>query len=75
MGKAFSLKILAYLLGRVGIFQWLTQAVKRMMARKGHDLTIVYLDDFLLIFKCKSVCATYTASLEARLYDPLAQNR
>ena len=41
----------------VGIFHRLTQAVKRMMARKGYDLTIVYLDDFLIISKCKRVCA------------------
>ena len=41
----------------VGIFHRLTQAVKRMMARKGFDLTIVYLDDFLIISKSKDVCA------------------
>ena len=41
----------------VGIFHRLTQAVRRMMARKGYDLTIVYLDDFLIISKCKYVCA------------------
>ena len=33
----------------VGIFHRLTQAVRCMMARKGYDLTIVYLDDFLII--------------------------
>ena len=27
------------------------------MARKGYDLTIVYLDDFLIIAKSKLVCA------------------
>ena len=41
----------------VGIFHRLTQAVKRMMARKGYDLTIVYLDDFLLVSESKEVCA------------------
>ena len=35
----------------VSIFHRLTQAVRRMMARKGYDLTIVYLDDFLIISK------------------------
>ena len=40
-----------------GIFHRLTQAVKRMMARKGFDLTIVYLDDFLIISKSKAECA------------------
>ena len=29
-----------------GIFHRLTQAVKRILARKGHDLIVVYLDDF-----------------------------
>lgn len=41
----------------VGIFHRLTQAVRRMMARKGYDLTIVYLDDFLIVSKCKHICA------------------
>ena len=41
----------------VGIFHRLTQAVRRMMARKGYDLTIVYLDDFLIVSKSKKVCA------------------
>ena len=41
----------------VGIFHCLTQAVRRMMARKGYDLTIVYLDDFLIISKNKHICA------------------
>ena len=41
----------------VGIFHRLTQAVRRMMARKGYDLTIVYLDDFLIISEYKHVCA------------------
>ena len=41
----------------VGIFHRLTQAVKRMMARKGFDLTIVYLNDFLIISKSNVICA------------------
>lgn len=41
----------------VGIFHRLTQAVRRMMARKGYDLIIVYLDDFLIISESKEVCA------------------
>lgn len=40
-----------------GIFHRLTQAVKRMMARKGFDLIIVYLDDFLIISESKEACA------------------
>ena len=41
----------------VGIFHRLTQAVKRIMARKGFDLIVVYLDDFLIISKSKEQCA------------------
>ncbi|MEW8544940.1 MAG: reverse transcriptase domain-containing protein [Candidatus Thiodiazotropha sp.] len=41
-----------------GIFHRLTQAVKRMMARRGFDLLIVYLDDFLIIADSKEKCAT-----------------
>ena len=40
-----------------GIFHRITQAVKRIMARKGYDLLIVYLDDFLLISNSKEACA------------------
>ena len=40
-----------------GIFHRLTQAVKRMMSRRGFDLVIVYLDDFLIISKNKHQCA------------------
>ena len=32
-----------------GIFNCLTQAVKRMMARRGYRAIVVYLDDFLVI--------------------------
>ena len=31
-----------------GIFHWLTQAVKRMLKRKGLSATVVYLDDFFI---------------------------
>ena len=41
----------------VAIFQRLTQAVKRIMARKGFDLLVVYLDDFLIIAKSQEECA------------------
>ena len=40
-----------------GIFHRLTQAVKRMMARRGFDLLVVYLDDFLIIAESKDACA------------------
>lgn len=40
-----------------GIFHRLTQAVKRIMARKGFDLVVVYLDDFLIISDSKQACA------------------
>ena len=40
-----------------GIFHRLTQAVKRMMSRRGYDLLIVYLDDFLIIADSKEKCA------------------
>lgn len=40
-----------------GIFHRLTQAVKRIMARRGFDLLIVYLDDFLIISDSKEACA------------------
>ena len=41
----------------VSIFHRLTQAVKRIMAQKGFDLIVVYLDDFLIISKSKEQCA------------------
>ena len=40
-----------------GIFHRLTQAVKRIMAWKGYNLIIVYLDDFLIISESKEQCA------------------
>ena len=39
------------------IFHRITQAVKRMMARKGFNLLVVYLDDFLIIAESKEACA------------------
>ena len=39
-----------------GIFHRLTQAVKRIMAQKGH-LLVVYLDDFLIIADSKEACS------------------
>lgn len=41
----------------VGIFHRLTQAVKRMMDRRGFGHLVVYLDDFLIISKSKTECA------------------
>ena len=39
-----------------GIFHRLTQSVRRMMARRGFDMIIIYLDDFLIIGKTKAEC-------------------
>ena len=39
-----------------GIFNRITQAVKRMMIRKGHNLMIVYLDDWLILGPDKESC-------------------
>jgi len=39
-----------------GIFHRLTQSVRRMMKRRGFDMIIVYLDDFLIIGKTYSEC-------------------
>ena len=54
----------------VGIFHRLTQAVRRMMVRKGYDLTIVYLDDFLIISKSKQACAAIWLKPDLRLLCP-----
>lgn len=40
-----------------GIFHRLTQAVKRMMTRRGYNLLVVYLDDFLIISESLQQCA------------------
>jgi hypothetical protein len=39
-----------------GIFHRITQSVKRAMARRGFDILIVYLDDFLIIAESEIVC-------------------
>lgn len=39
-----------------GIFHRLTQAVRRMMARRGFSLMVVYLDDFLVIGSTQVEC-------------------
>ncbi|XP_057312267.1 uncharacterized protein LOC130653768 [Hydractinia symbiolongicarpus] len=39
-----------------GIFHRLTQAVRRMMARRGFSLMVVYLDDFLVIGSTQAEC-------------------
>ena len=39
-----------------GIFHPITQAVRRMMARKGYPDTVVYLDDWLVIAPSKEAC-------------------
>jgi len=40
------------------IFQRLTASISRMMKRKGYEVTIVYLDDFLVISSTKQLCAS-----------------
>ncbi len=39
-----------------GIFHRITQAVRRMMSRKGISGLVVYLDDFLIIARTQSEC-------------------
>ena len=38
------------------IFHRLTQAVRRIIAKRGFDTIIVYLDDFLIVGEIKQVC-------------------
>ena len=38
------------------IFHRITQSVKRMMAKRGYDIIIVYLDDFLIIAESEFAC-------------------
>ena len=48
-----------------GIFHRLTQAVRRMMVRRGFTMVVVYLDDFLVIGKSHSECqAAYNVLCE-----------
>ena len=46
-----------------GIFHRLTQAVKRMMARRGFTAITVYLDDFLICAPALNECATALSTL------------
>ena len=39
-----------------GIFHQVSQSVKRMMARRGYHLLVVYLDDFLIIGATRQEC-------------------
>ena len=39
------------------IFHRLTQAVRRIMARRGYDLLVVYLDDFFVMAESRDACA------------------
>ena len=39
-----------------GIFHRITQAAKRMMARKGYTLPVVYLDEVFLIGETEEAC-------------------
>lgn len=38
------------------IFRRITQVIRRMMARRGFDSVIVYLDDFLVIAPTQQAC-------------------
>ena len=46
-----------------GIFHRLTQAVKRMMARRGFTATVAYLDDFFICGRTVNECATALSTL------------
>ena len=46
-----------------GIFNRLSKAVKRIKAKKGFDLIIVYLDDFFIIADSETVCAQALSTL------------
>ena len=47
------------------IFHRLTQAVKRMMSRRGYEDVFVYLDNFLIVGNTKSACqAAYDTLLQ-----------
>lgn len=50
-----------------GIFHQLTQAVRRMMAHKGFDSNVAYLDDILLINQTKEECYAQTKELMSLL--------
>ena len=50
-----------------GIFHRLTQAVKRMMMRRGFTALVVYLDDFLIVAPTAKECALALNTLIALL--------
>jgi len=46
-----------------GIFHRLSQAVRRIMARKGHTNVVAYLDDFFICESTKDACASTLKTL------------
>ena len=51
------------------IFHRLTQAVRRMMAKRWYESIIVYLDDFLIIGKTEAECSLAYSMLLQFLHD------
>lgn len=51
------------------IFHRLTQAVRRMMARRGFNAVVVYLDDFLVIAPTQQACQVAYSTLLQLLQD------
>lgn len=51
------------------IFRRITQAIRRMMARRGFDSVIVYLDDFLVIAPTQQACQLAYSTLLQLLQD------
>ena len=51
------------------IFHRLTQAVKRIMSRKGYNAIVVYLDDFLIIGESREACQVAFHALLALLQN------
>ena len=52
-----------------GIFHRLTQAVKRMMFRRGFPMVVVYLDDFLVLGRSFADCQLAYDTISALLVD------
>lgn len=52
-----------------GIFHRISQAVKRMMARRGFNDIVVYLDDFLVVASTKQKCNEAYTVLKELLVD------
>jgi len=52
-----------------GIFHRIMQTVKRMMIRRGFNLIVVYLDDFLVIGRTKEECQLAFDTLCSLLCD------